>query len=44
MDAQEEGVDLMVADSMFSFGGMCYNGSMKMIDLNGTTGVNEFKA
>ena len=43
MDMQDEGVDLMVADSMFTFGGMCFNGSMLMIDLNGGTGESEFK-
>jgi hypothetical protein len=43
MDAQDEAVDLMIADSMRTFGGICFNGSMLMEDLNGTTGVNEFK-
>lgn len=44
MDSEDEYIDLMVADSMFSYGAMCFNGSMLMIDLNGTTGQNEFKA
>jgi len=43
MDMQDEGVDLMVADSMFTYGGICFNGSMLMIDLNGGTGADEFK-
>jgi len=43
MDMQDEGVDLMVADSMFTYGGICFNGSMLMIDLNGGTGETEFK-
>ena len=43
MDMQDEGVDLMVADSMRTYGGICFNGSMLMIDLNGSTGVNEAK-
>jgi len=44
MDMEDEGVDLMIADSMFTFGGLCFNGSMKMIDLNGSMGETEFKA
>ena len=44
MDMEDEGVDLMTSDSMFTFGGLCYNGSMKMIDINGGSGENEFKA
>ena len=43
MDAQDEAVDLMVTDSMFTFGGICFNGSNLMIDLNGATGVTEAK-
>lgn len=43
MDMQDEGADLMCADSMFTFGGLCFNGSMKMIDLNGATGEDEYK-
>ncbi|NQS97716.1 MAG: T9SS type A sorting domain-containing protein [candidate division Zixibacteria bacterium] len=43
MDAQDEAVDLMVADSMFTYGGYCFNGGMLMVDLNGTTGENEMR-
>jgi hypothetical protein len=32
-DMQDEGVDLLCADSMLTFGGMCFNGSGLMIDL-----------
>ena len=44
MDAEDEYIDLMVSDSMFSYGAMCFNGSMLMIDLNGYSGQTEFKA
>ena len=33
MDMQDEAVDLLVADSMRTFGGLCYNGSMLMMDV-----------
>ncbi|MCD6161297.1 MAG: immune inhibitor A [candidate division Zixibacteria bacterium] len=34
MDAQDEAVDLLVAETMSTFGGICYNGSCLMLDLN----------
>ncbi|NQS98714.1 MAG: T9SS type A sorting domain-containing protein [candidate division Zixibacteria bacterium] len=43
-DMQDEGIDLIVSDSMLTFGGMCFNGSMLMIDLHGAGGISEFKA
>ncbi|MBM3318884.1 MAG: gingipain R, partial [Candidatus Eisenbacteria bacterium] len=43
MDAQDEIVDLMVADQMRTVGGLFFNGSCLMIDRNGATGVTEFK-
>ena len=43
MDMQDEGVDLMRSDSMFTIGGLWFNGSGLMIDLNGATGQSEFK-
>jgi hypothetical protein len=42
MDMQDEAVDLFVADSMFTFGGLCYNGSGLMLDLNGDDGAYDF--
>ncbi|TKJ42429.1 hypothetical protein CEE37_01740 [candidate division LCP-89 bacterium B3_LCP] len=42
-DMQDEGVDLICADSMLTFGGMCFNGSMLMMDLHGAGGENEFR-
>ncbi len=42
MDAQDEAVDLLVADEMHTFGGICFNGSCLMIDINGQTGVDMF--
>ena len=42
MDAQDESVDLLCAESMLTFGGMCFNGSCKMIDINGSSGADEF--
>ena len=42
MDAQDESTDLLCAETMLTFGGICYNGSCKMMDLNGTSGVNMY--
>ncbi|MCP4569559.1 MAG: hypothetical protein GY841_18435 [FCB group bacterium] len=42
MDAQDEIVDLLVAESMITVGGLCYSGSCKMIDLNGSDGVEMY--
>ncbi|MBM3318585.1 MAG: hypothetical protein FJY75_12105, partial [Candidatus Eisenbacteria bacterium] len=43
MDAQDEVVDLLVADRMRTIGGLFFNGSCLMIERNDTTGVKEFK-
>ncbi|MFH1861355.1 MAG: C25 family cysteine peptidase, partial [bacterium] len=44
MDMQDEAVDLLVSDSMLTFGGLCFNGSMLMIDVGSGWGpVWEFK-
>ena len=40
---QDEGVDLLVSESMLTFGGMCFNGSMYMIDAQGSGGEYEYK-
>jgi hypothetical protein len=40
---QDECIDLLVADAMRTYGGICFNGSMKMIDLDPGTGAWEFK-
>jgi hypothetical protein len=43
-DMQDEAVDLLVAESMSTFGGLCFNGSMLMMDVGGGWGpVWEFK-
>jgi hypothetical protein len=42
-DMQDEGVDLLCADSMLTLGGYCFNGSGLMIDNFGSQGENEFK-
>jgi len=44
MDAQDETVDLLVSDQMRTIGGLWYNGSCKMIDLNSSRGPIEFRA
>ncbi|RKX24071.1 MAG: hypothetical protein DRP45_09015, partial [Candidatus Zixiibacteriota bacterium] len=44
MDCQDEIVDLYCAEAKTSIGGLCYNGSSKMIELNGSTGVSESRA
>jgi len=38
MWAQDEAVDLLVAEAKLTFGGICYNGSCKMIDETGSDG------
>ncbi|MCK4304747.1 MAG: hypothetical protein KAY24_10970, partial [Candidatus Eisenbacteria sp.] len=43
MDMQDEAVDLLVADEMRTIGGLWFNGSCLMIDLNGGQGEHEFK-
>ena len=44
MDAQDEAVDLLRTESKTTFGGICFNGSCKMIDINGAAGATEFNA
>ena len=41
MYAQEEYVNLLIADDFHTFGGLCMNGAMKMIDETGGTGNTE---
>ncbi len=43
MDAQDETIDLLVGDQMRTTGGLWYNGSCRMIDLNFSQGPIEFK-
>ena len=42
MEAEDEAVDLLVADSMRTLGGLWYNGSCRMIDVYGAGGVDMF--
>ena len=42
MDAQDEAVDLLMAKAKTTFGGICYNGSCRMIDINGSGGADMF--
>jgi len=42
MWAQDEAVDLLVAEAKLTFGGICYNGSCKMIDVEGFDGIEMF--
>ncbi len=42
MDAQDEAVDLLVADEMRTIGGLWFNGSCLMIDINGQSGVDMY--
>ncbi len=44
MDAQDEAADLLVDDEMRTIGGLCFNGSCMMMDLNTSQGPIEFKA
>jgi len=43
MAAQDEMNDLLVADAKRTFGGLCYNGSMRMMDEYGWEGAFMFK-
>lgn len=43
MAAQDESVDLLVAESKRTFGALCYSGSCQMMDEYGTGGISEFK-
>ncbi len=42
MYAQDEAVDLLVAEAKTTFGGLCFNGSCYMIDVNGAGGVEMY--
>jgi hypothetical protein len=42
MDAQDECTDLLIAEDKTTFGGICYNGSCKMIDINGSGGISMY--
>jgi len=44
MDAQDEAADLLVGDEMRTIGGICFNSSCMMMDLNTSQGPLEFKA
>ncbi len=44
MDAQDEVIDLLVAEKKTTFGGLCYNGACRMIEINGTAGEEMFNA
>ncbi len=43
MHAEDEVTDLLTGDIMRSYGGLCFNGSCKMIDLSGSAGISEYK-
>jgi hypothetical protein len=43
-DMQDEGVNLLCAESMVTLGGYCFNGSGRMIDNFGSQGESEFRA
>jgi hypothetical protein len=43
MYAQDETIDLLVADAMRTLGGLWFNGSCHMMDMTGTTGQYEFR-
>ncbi len=43
MAAQDETVDLLVAEQKRTYGALCYSGSCQMMDEYGGTGISEFK-
>ena len=42
MEAQDEAADLLVSGAMTTFGGICFNGSCRMMDVYGYYGVQMF--
>ena len=42
MWSQDEFTDLLVADQLNSYGGLCFNGSCYMIDVEGSVGVSHY--
>jgi len=42
MHAQDEFCDLLCAETMTTYGGICFNGSCKMIDLSGADGIEMY--
>ncbi len=43
MRGQDEVTDLLVAEAKQTLGGLLYNGSSKMIEVYGSSGINEYK-
>ncbi|MCK5127140.1 MAG: hypothetical protein KAR42_12875, partial [candidate division Zixibacteria bacterium] len=43
MHAQDESTDLLIAEAVTTFGGLCFNGSCKMIDLSGSSGIEMYE-
>jgi hypothetical protein len=43
MYAQDEAVDLLTPELKMTFGGLCFNGAMLMVDETGSTGASEAK-
>ncbi|MEZ5359355.1 MAG: C25 family cysteine peptidase [Candidatus Zixiibacteriota bacterium] len=43
MHAQDECTDLLIAEAITTFGGLCFNGSCKMIDLSGSSGIEMYE-
>jgi len=41
MYAQDEYIDLLTEDTFYNYGALCFNGSMLMIDMTGSTGNSE---
>ncbi len=42
MDAQDEVADLLVSGQMTTFGGLCFNGACRMMEINGSDGQSMF--
>lgn len=43
MRGQDEVTDLLIAEAKHTIGGLYFNGSSKMIEVYGTSGINEYK-
>ena len=43
MEGQDHAVDLLCAEAMSSYGGLCFNGSCYMIDMEGSGGISMYE-
>ncbi len=42
MDSQDEYIDLLCAEAKTTYGGLCFHGSSRMIEINGSSGIDMY--